>query len=384
MPDLPHRTALVLSGGGARGAYEAGVVAGLVDVLGHLHIDLVAGTSVGAINATYLASHADQDDLGITQLLQLWTELSPRTHLRPERHPLRHRAFLDVGPFEDVVKRGIRWGALAENLDRGRLDGLFIAALEVASGRTAVFADLAPTTHFAPSRDPRRVAVPCRITADHVLASAAIPGVFPPRAIGGSVYYDGGLRFNTPMAPVLRAGADRLVVVSPLHAAQRGDPQVRPEQLDAFFLAGKMLHAVLLDPFAYDLQVLERFNELLAVLDETLEPHERAHFDQRCLDLRGMPYRRVQALVLSPSEDLGRIGVDHLLEHRRRYVRQGLGGLVMALLGGRLAKSGTDLASYLLFDGTFTTKLVALGRADVAKRANEVRAFFAHQAQLAV
>jgi NTE family protein len=377
MSDFLHRTALVLSGGGARGAYEAGVMAGLVDVLEHVHFDLFAGTSVGAINATYLASHAHLPDLGVGDLLHLWTDLSPRTHLRPERHPLRRRAFLDVRPFEDVVQQGVAWDHLARNLDSGRIEGLFVAALDVETGRTAVFADLAPNANFRPSHDPRRMALRERIGPDHVLASAAIPGVFPPRAVGDSVYYDGGLRFNTPMAPVLRAGAKRLVVVSPLHAASAGEPTISPDQLDPFFLAGKMLHAVLLDPFAYDLQVLDRFNQLLEVLDKTMDQEERRHFDETCIELRGSPYRTVDALVLSPSEDLGHMGIAHLLEHRRRFARQGLGGLVMALLGGRLARSGTDLASYLLFDGVFTAKLVALGRADVAARADEVRAFFA-------
>ncbi len=377
MTDLPDLTALVLSGGGARGAYEAGVLAGLVDVLDGVRFDLFAGTSVGAINATFLASHAHQPDLGVPQLTQLWAKLSPRTHLRPERRPFRRRALLDVRPFEDMVRQGVAWSHLEDNLDQGRIEGLFVAALDVSSGRTAVFADMAPTTAPHPSQDPRRMTVPCRITPDHVLASAAIPGVFPPRTVGDAVYYDGGLRFNTPMAPVIRAGADRLVVVSPLHASEADDPSAAPLQLDALFLAGKMLNAVLLDPFAYDLQVLDRFNALLHVLDQTMEPHERAHFDERCIELRGSPYRPVDALVLSPSADLGRLGIEHLLQHRRRYLRQGLGGFLMALLGGRLAKSGTDLASYLLFDGVFTAKLMALGRADVAARAAEVRAFFA-------
>jgi NTE family protein len=376
MPPSPPLTALVLSGGGARGAYEAGVIAGLVDVLGHVHFDLYAGTSVGAINATYLASHAHRPDLGVGDLLQLWTDLSPTTHLRPERRALSRRALLDVRPFEEVVRRGVDWTHLAENIDRSFLEALFIAALDVATGQTAVFADLSPTASYPPSRDPRRRAVRARIGPDHVLASAAIPGVFPPRAVGGGVYYDGGLRFNTPMAPVLRAGAERLVVVSPLHAAQPGEPAVSPDDLDPYFLAGKMLHAVLLDPFAYDLQVLDRFNQLLEVLDATFEPHEREEFDRRCVELRGTPYRAIDALVISPSRDLGHMGIEHILEHRRRFARQGPGGLVLALLGGRLAKSGTDLASYLLFDGVFTARLVALGRADVAARAEEVRAFF--------
>jgi len=370
-------TALVLSGGGARGAYEAGVIAGLVDVLGEVAIDLFAGTSVGAINAAYLASHAHRGDLGVDKLVALWEGLSLREHLRPARRPWVSQGVLDVRPFERIVRREVDWGSLSRSLDGGQLRGLFIAALEVATGRTALFADLAPQTRWTPTRDPQRVAVQERITSEHVLASAAIPGIFPPRRVGGGVFYDGSLRFNTPIAPVLRAGADRLVVVSPLyHGTRHALSPTAPEDLDVLFLAGKMLHAVLLDPFDYDLQVLERFNALIAVLDVELGPQERARFDARVAALRGVPYRTIDALVLSPSRDLGAIALEYVRTHRRRFLRQGLGGWALALSGRRLAESGTDLASYLLFDGGFTSQLVALGRHDVRARADEVQAFF--------
>jgi NTE family protein len=370
-------TALVLSGGGARGAYEAGVVAGLIDVLGHAHFDLIAGTSVGAINAAYLASHSQKPDFQIGELLELWTHLSIRAHLRPTRHPFRDRSFLNVDPFVQVVKEGVDWTSLASNIDSSKLKGLFIAALEVESGRTAVFADLSPDSTFSPSSDPRRFPVRTRIQTDHVLASAAIPGVFPPRQIGHGVFYDGGLRFNTPIAPVLRAGAGRLVVVSPLFGGAHRLPATEARHVDTLFLAGKMLHAVLLDPFAYDLEVLERFNHLLEVVDSTFDPEARAAFNARCVQLRGAPYRRIDALVLSPSRDIGQIGLDYIRANSRRFLRQGFGGFVLGALGPRLANSGTDLASYLLFDGGFTQQLIALGRSDVAGRADEVRAFFA-------
>jgi len=368
-------TALVLSGGGARGAYEAGVVAGLVEVLGAPRLSLFAGTSVGAINASYLASQAHRDDLGVGKLVELWTGLGLRSHLRLDRRPLARHALLDVAPFEAVVRHHVDWPRLAANIDRGVLQGLFVAALQVETGRTAVFADLAPEARWVPSRDPQRAPSPTRITAEHVLGSAAIPGVFPPRPVGGHLYYDGGLRFNTPISPVLRAGARRLVVVSPLHATTVTD-EAPHRQPDPLFLAGKMLHAVLLDPFAYDLQVLDRFNQLLDVLDQTLGVDDRWRFDARCIELRGTAYRKVEALVFSPSRDIGQMGVRYLRQHRRRLLRQGLGGVLLALASRRLEASGTDLVSYLLFDGGYTRQLVELGRRDVWARAAETRAFF--------
>lgn len=340
--------------------------------------DRFAGTSVGAINATYLASQAHRADLGVERLLQLWGGLRLRTHLRPSRTAWRQRALLDVAPFEDLIRAQVDWGALNHNLDQGLVAALFLAALHVDTGRTTVFSALAPDTHYAPTAHPHRVALRTRITADHVLASAAIPTVFPPRRVGEALYYDGGLRFNTPMAPTIRAGARRLVVVSPLHAgtASAPAPHAADHLPDAWFLGGKMLHAVLLDPFAYDLEVLQRFNDLLASLDQSLDPDARAAFDRRVTELRGAPYRALDVLALSPSRDLGAMALDFLATHRRVLAREGPLGLGLAAVARRLADSGTDLVSYVLFDGRYTRQLVELGRRDVWDRADEVRAFF--------
>lgn len=380
-PPVSANTALVLSGGGARGAYEAGVVAGLVDVLGHVAFQRIAGTSVGAINAAWLAANAHRPDMGAGRLVELWEGLAVRRHLRLSRHPVRDRAMLDVRPFERIVREEVDWDQLARNVDEGVLGGLFVAALEVATGHTAMFADLTPGVGWAPSRDPQRVAVRERITAEHVLASAAIPAVFPPRQVGPRLCYDGSLRFNTPMAPVLRSGTDRLVVVSPLYHGPAPAPAPGPPRLDLLFLGGKMLHAVLLDPVEHDLQVLERFNALLEVLDDSLDGPSRERFDARVQELRGVPYRTVDALVLSPSHDLGALALDYLRTHRGRLFRQGgPAGALLAAAAPRLERSGTDLVSYLLFDGPFTRELVALGRRDVQARADDVRAFFGARA----
>ncbi|MCA9569656.1 MAG: patatin-like phospholipase family protein [Myxococcales bacterium] len=371
-------TALVLSGGGARGAYEAGVVAGLVDVRGRVAFDVFAGASVGAINATFLASWSHRPDLAAHELVRLWEQLRIGSYLRPARRPRSTRSVVDVRPFERVVQEGVSWPDLRRNLDAGALHALFIAALDVDTGRTTVFGDIGHTGHWSPSRDPRRHPVRAQVTWEHVLASAAIPAVFPPRRVRSKLYYDGGLRFNTPISPTLRAGADRLVVVSPLHRdLHPAVPSKEVEDVRPLFLAGKMLHAVLLDPFAYDLDVLARFNGLIDVLDATMAADERAAFDARCVELRGAPYRRIDTLVFSPSRDLGAMGLDFLRYHRRKLFREGLGGVLLAAAAPALVRSETDLASYLLFDGRYTTELIELGRRDVQARADEVRAFFA-------
>ncbi|MCA9543660.1 MAG: patatin-like phospholipase family protein, partial [Myxococcales bacterium] len=215
------RPGIVLSGGGARGAYEVGVVSGVVEVLGRGPKDpppfrVFTGTSVGAINATWLAAHTDRGDLDVAGLAQVWTDLRLPVHLRLD--PLRllglkriaarwldrehlGPSILDPRPLDAVVAHAIPWERLHANARTGALHALVVAALEVATGRTTLFHETGPDCEFRPSRDPRRRAWPGPIEVDQVLASAAIPLVFPARRVGHAWFCDGGLRFNTPIAP---------------------------------------------------------------------------------------------------------------------------------------------------------------------------------------
>jgi NTE family protein len=381
-------TALVLSGGGSRGAYEVGVLLGLAEVLGlraeqPAPFDIFAGTSVGAINSTFLASHAERGDMGVHGLVDLWRNLDLARHARLDLAAFRSRALLQVAPIEALVRDSIDWTALHRQTAAGALRSVVLATLHVGSGRTVMFAQVAPGVDFRPSRDPRRMAINTTLTANHVLASAAIPGVFPPRRIDRSLYYDGSMRFNTPLAPAIRSGAERVLVVSPLHEEASG-PAREPDALHAdeghapstIFLLGKMLNALLLDPLAYDIQVLERFNGLIGILDAEADPETRRRFDEATVALRGAAYRSVDALVIRPSADIGALGAAYLQAHRRRLAMHSAAGLMLAALATRSRQSASDLMSYLLFDGGFAEQLIALGRADAHAKAEGIRAFF--------
>ena len=235
---------IVLSGGGARGAYEVGVLAGVIDVLGleasnTAPFQVYTGTSVGAINAAFLAANAHRGDLNIQDLVDTWSNLSLETHLRVDLFGLsglkgrlfgRHRpdkghALLDPGALERVVSDHIRWDRLHRNIDAGYVHALVVAALRVFDGQTTLFVETSPDTDFRSSRDPRRTAISTRINAENVLASASIPLIFPVRQVDGQWYCDGSLRSNTPIAPALRSGADRIMVISLLHdSPQRSAP----------------------------------------------------------------------------------------------------------------------------------------------------------------
>jgi NTE family protein len=400
---------LVLSGGGMRGAYEVGSLLGIMQVLGRRREDpavfrVLAGTSVGAINAAYIAANADRGDHAVSRLADLWKSLRLEEHARMRpfglmRWPRRLRAharalfeletpgnsLLDTRPLERFVVRAIDWQRLHQNVEAGHVLALAVAALHVVSGKTTIFVELGPNAEFFPSPAANRTSRLGRIGPDHVLASAAIPLLFPTRRIGDAFYTDGGLRFNTPIASAIRAGAERLIVVTVRH-------QITPEEQQALeleageqlgrdvspaFLIGKLLNALLLDPVQYDLTVLERLNELMAVLEQTLEPEELERVERVLERARGVGYRRIRTLVLSPSANLGRMAADYL----RTEVRASEVNPLTRYLLQRASKDGptreADWASYLLFDGGFAAELIALGRADALAKANEIAAFFA-------
>ncbi len=389
------------------GAYEVGVVVGMMEVLGRRAqlgdglFRVLAGTSVGAINATFLAANSHREDHGIGRLVELWTSLELERHLRLRplgflRWPLQakkalgtgRRGFgssvLDARAIDRTVTAAVDWDRLHENVADDRLDALLIAALHVVSGQTTVFVEKSPRARFVPTLHQGRVARLEPITPDHVLASAAIPLLFPTRRVGGRYYCDGGLRYNTPIAPAIRAGADRLVVISVGHRRTDQEWEERATEADelegrdlgALFVVGKLLNALLLDPVKYDLQVLERLNQIVEVLEATLSPDDYARFQQVLVATRGTGYRRLRTLVFTPSEDLGHFA--------GRYVRHSLKTTSLNPLTRRLleraAREGlgreADWASYLLFDGGFAAELINLGRRDAREQADAIRALF--------
>lgn len=398
-----HSVGIVLSGGGARGAYEAGVVAGIMEVLRprRAPFDVLCGTSVGALNATYLASHAHMPDMNAAGLISQWQSLELSRHLRldmrgllgvqrhfSERKPLKAiapadmpryagRSMLDAGALEAVVQNAVAWSHLHHNVQSGRVRALIIAALQIATGTTTLFAELAPGVEYRAGRDMRRTPVREAIGPDHVLASAAIPLMFPARRVGSEYYCDGGVRFNTPIASAIRAGARRLVVVSLLTAAPVDVLDVPiEERLDAYrspvFLIGKVLNALLLDPLDYDLQVLRRFNRLLEVLESTLTSDELGRVQAVMEEERGLGYRCIETLTFRPSVDIGQLA----RERSQQLKASRFSSWLLARTASLGAIWESDLLSFILFDAEFARQLVQLGRDDTVARAAEIRSFF--------
>lgn len=385
---------MILSGGGARGAYEVGVLWYIFDDLSRMRgappkIDILCGTSVGAINACYLAAHLTDPVLGMRRLVHLWSELQitrvlgfgPRQFAGIPRVLAggggEGAGFFDVRPMAELVQREISWRALARSLRRRRLRALTVSTTEVATGRTVVFMQTAPHVDIPRTAPPRTLFRGDHIGPHHALASAAIPLLFPPVRLDGELYLDGGLRQNTPISPALRLGATHIFAIGSSREfkgvrAHEGAREAKAP--GAAFLLGKVLNAFLLDHIDVDLELLNRLNSVIQ--DGTLAygPGFREAMTREAHKRNAPAYRYVEPFTLRPTEDIGRLASDHV----RRGKLIGNPVLTRWLLNALDAGVGdeSDLASYLLFDGHFCRQLIEMGRADAHARRDEILAFF--------
>lgn len=399
--------AIVLAGGGARGAYEAGVLCYLLEELprrlGHpIGFDLLLGTSVGAIHACFLAAAADLEDRAV-RLRRTWEAMrferlfrvSRREALRlPQRilgflrssrelegeePPTKLYGLLDPAGFERLVVDGIPWSGIRRNLQAGLVRAVAVTATEIATGRAVVFVEGDGSEAPSWRHDPGVVPRAARLGPLHVLASAAIPVMFPAVRIEDGYYADGSLRLNTPLAPAVHLGADRILVVALRpdlkgRAAAAGRAQVAGYG-NPVSLYGKLLNALLLDHLDADLGRMRLVNSILRTgadaFGEGFVPDLNAAFVGR----GGHVLRVIDDLVIRPSEDLGRIAAE------MRRSRAGLGGSALARLLMRSVESSgrpgeADLLSYFLFDARYIGELLRLGYCDARACEEELAAFF--------
>ncbi len=390
-----RRIALILSGGGARGAYEVGVLWYIFDDLTRMRgapprVDILSGTSVGAINACYLAAHLADPVLGLRRLVELWSELQlarvlgfglrqvvgiPRLLLGGS---LAGQGLFDVTPMADLVQREISWRAVSRCLRRHQLRALSVSCTEVATGRTVVFMQTSPDLVIPQTAPPRTLFRADRIGPHHALASAAIPLLFPPVRIDDELYLDGGLRQNTPIAPALRLGATHALAIG---SSREVKGVVSREGLGASlrapgaaFLLGKVLNAFLLDHIDVDMELLERLNHVIHDGTETYGEDFNDKMNSAARLRGGHPYKYVHCLGIRPSEDIGRLANEHLKRGRLR------GDPILTKRLFTLLDLGVDreadLASYLLFDGPFCRQLIEMGRADAHARRDDLMRFF--------
>lgn len=403
------KRAIVLSGGGARGAYEAGVLRYIIEELpkdlGHpVKFDVICGTSVGAINSAWLAATLDQPTFCVQRLWYLWRTLEFSQVMRPSLSSAWNmaRSFLglEISPpgenaqhlggllhadfFRNLIEQELPLEQIERNLRDGLIDALTVSTTNIVTGQTTVFAQTARYELPPWTRDPRRVAVGGPISADKILASAAIPFVFPPVRIGNHWFCDGGIRQNTPLSPALRLKANRVLVISLLSEAPNPHPDAFDPSPDApphpfptpAAMLGKLLDALLLDPIDYDLSVLKRINGILRRGEELIDGRSfSSALNETVQRYRGQGYHIVEPLLLRPSQDLGRLAQEFASQVPESFWGSRLMAALFAPAANRVYEDN-DLMSFLLFDGGYTGQLLDMGYSDAKSAHAELLTFF--------
>jgi NTE family protein len=272
------------------------------------------------------------------------------------------------------------WARIHERIDGGEIQALAIAATEISTGRSAVFVDAGGRPMPEWPNDRFVVARATRMGPAHALASAAIPLAFPALRIDRTYYCDGGLRLNTPLAPALRLGADRVLVIGlryprPPEEEDRIARRREKNYASPTFLAGKALNALLLDRIEHDVARLRMFNSILRHGVAEYGPDFLQRISAPIVAERKRPYRIVDEYMIRPSKDLGRVAAECLRHQGRSHgVRDWLSRNVIKF-AGRGALAEADLLSYLFFDRCFADHLIELGRKDAAAVADELVEF---------
>ena len=398
------RTALVLAGGAARGAYEVGVVQHVIEEVARdlgrdVRLDVLCGTSVGALNASALAAFADLGRAAVARVVDIWTSLQVPALVRPDvrgilqmgagllgrapragADPPREGGLLDPLGLERLIARAIPFDRIDDNLRAGRLDALTVSTTHVSSGRTVVYvhrreADLPPW-----GNDPTTVARAVRMTSRHALASAAIPILFRAVRLDGDYHCDGGLRQNVPLSPARRLGATRVLIVNPRYLAAPPLHDGAAEDLfpGPLFLLGKTLNALLLDRIDTDLARLDTINRILEAGARAFGEGFAGALNRELGFAEGQGLRPMRALLVRPSEDIGGLAAEFVRSPAFAKVG-GLPGRLMRQLAERESRNEADLLAYMLFDGTFAGQLIELGRADARARHAELCDFFADE-----
>lgn len=399
--------ALILAGGAARGAYEVGVVMHILtevakDIGRPVPFDILCGTSVGAINACTLAAHADQPVRRGELLARTWTSLRLDQVAKPSRGEflslvggllgrkrsppgpgeVRRGGLLDPRGIEALIRRAISPDGIRRNLESGLITAVTVSTTDVASGRTVIFLQRKDPGLPQWSRDPTVTVRPALISAEHALASAAVPLLFPAVRIDGEFYCDGGLRQNVPLSPARRLGADGLIVVNPRFIPPEPPTEhvARVNETDypgPFFLFGKALNALLLDRIDADIDRLQRINLILEAGTGRYGPDFVDEINKQLGDrrrIRGL--KRLRIVHIRASQDIGSMAAAFARSPEFGKRASGVIGKLIRRISEWEGAGEADLLSYILFDGEFSARLIDLGRSDARARHAELCAFF--------
>lgn len=364
--------AIVLSGGGARAAYQVGLLRCVAEMAPEFRFPIISGVSAGAVNAAFLAGHPHGIAAATEDLCRLWSELEVGRIFRTDPLALAWnavrwttrllaggvrlgpevRGLLDPAPLAELLARELATVdgeivGIARNLDRGALRGIALTTLDYDSGRTWTWVQGCDIQTWERSD---RTSAKTRLTVDHVMASASLPLLFPAVRLGDAWHGDGGIRLAAPLAPAVHLGATRIIAVSTRHRGSRAGT----DRTAAFYpppaqVLGKLFNAVFLDVIDQDVRRLETINGLIC----DLAPERR----------RGM--REIESVIVRPSVDLGKLARQHEPDLPRafRFMTRGL---------GTRETPSPDFLSLLMFQPDYIAHMIEIGEADARKHYDEL------------
>ena len=371
--------ALVLSGGGARGAYQVGVIQALGSLFEEWGIEnpfpIYSGVSAGAINASFMASQAENFSLGAKQLVDLWSQISSDQIFRTDALSLGKigfqwaqelsigsltgttpgKALLDTSPLRKLIENKLELHKISRNIEMKKLKALAITALDYRDSTAVTF--LESSQEFKHWVKPRKVSEEARITVDHIMASSAIPLLFPPILASGRYFGDGCVRNTHPCSPAIYMGAQKLVIVGvrsqnitayDAHALFEKKPPSTARVMNV------LLNSVLLDGVDLDVERIKKVNEMVQWIPE----------DQT----DKVPYKAVEYVWISPSRDIGALASEksRSLPKLIRFLIKNLGSI----------EEASEIISYLLFEKVFTTELIEMGFEDGMKAKENLKRMF--------
>lgn len=374
-PTHRKKIGLILSGGGARAAYQVGVLKAIHKILpkeAANPYEIIAGTSAGAINGIALASYAENHRIGIRHLERIWTSFRPeliyrtgyrsiagalvrlaRTTVIRRKYRNDQVSLLDNTPLRELLSKVIKFDNIQKAIDNGALHAISVTGSCVGSGESVSFFQ----GHYSLTnwQRHRRIGYRANIGIDHLMASSAIPMVFPSVEINKEYYSDGAVRQLSPISPALHLGAEKVLVIGISGSSHQSKKKVKPDDYPTpAEIMGHMLNAAFIDSMDTDVERLKRINRTLSLIPESVRTKNE------------MELKHIDLLEISPSISMDEIAERHSKE-LPRSIRRILGSTV----------KGSGILSYLLFSSGFCKDLIALGYKDGLDRKKEIEAFFA-------
>jgi len=371
---MKPRAGLVLTGGGARAAYQVGVLKAVRDILGspaRNPFPILCGTSAGAINAASLAAYADDFKRAVGNLIEFWENMRCEHVYRTDSWNIlrngmrwlgammllsRHNpvSLLDNAPLRELLEKHLDFSRIQVNLDSGALYAVCVTASGYTTGQSVSF--FQGGAGLEGWERNQRIGAAVTLKLDYLLASASLPFIFPAVKVHREYFGDGSMRQIAPVSPALHLGADRVLIVGTGRQADGDDARLRSNVYPSLAqIAGHALNSIFLDTLMVDIERLERINRTVKLIPPEM--------------MKDSSLRPIKVLFVTPSQPIERLAARFLHE---------LPASVRLLLrpSGALNRSGSNLASYLLFEQSFCRALIDLGYQDTASREAEVRDFF--------